>query len=101
MVKRKKQRKIDGIFQKKSIEHMNKPKISESTKKPNVSNNIQVTELALKILAIVLGIIMVIALTLYMMGRMPGRGFWILTILVGIIAFVIIPVIRKKYIEMK
>lgn len=54
---------------------------------------------ALKILAIVLGLILIIALTLYISNRMPAKGFWTLAILLALIAFVVMPVIRKRYVK--
>jgi len=51
----------------------------------------------IKILSIFLSMILVIALTLYVMGRMPARGFWTLAILLAIIAFFVLPMMRKKF----
>ena len=56
-------------------------------------------ELAIKILAGVLGVIMLIALTLYVAGKMPARGFWTLAVILAILAFVVIPVMRKKFVD--
>jgi hypothetical protein len=55
--------------------------------------------LLMKILAVILTVILVIALTLYVLGRMPARGFWVLAGILAIIAFVVMPAMRKKFIE--
>ena len=62
-----------------------------------VSAGMSVPELMLKILAGILAVIMVIALTLYVLGRIPARGFWILAIILAVIAFVIMPSMRRKF----
>lgn len=53
--------------------------------------------LAIKILSVVLVAILVIALTRYIMGKMPARGFWTLAIILGVIAFLVLPWMRKKF----
>lgn len=50
----------------------------------------------LKLLAVFLSVILLIALTLYVLGRMSGRGFFSLAILLAVIAFVVMPVMRKR-----
>jgi hypothetical protein len=55
-----------------------------------------VPELMFKILAIFLSAVLVIALTLYVLGRMPARGFWILAAMLALVAFVILPAMRRK-----
>ena len=56
-----------------------------------------VPALAIKILSVVLAIILVISLTLYVLGRMPARGFWALAVILAIIAFGVLPWMRKKF----
>ncbi|MBW2997254.1 hypothetical protein KY349_02865 [Candidatus Woesearchaeota archaeon] len=68
--------------------------------KKAVSAVMSVPALMMKILAGILAVIMVIALTLYVLGRMPARGFWVLAIILAIIAFVIMPAMRRKFVEM-
>ena len=51
----------------------------------------------MKILAIILSIVMVVALTLYVLGRMPARGFFVLTIILAVVAFIVLPAMRKKF----
>jgi Na+/melibiose symporter-like transporter len=51
----------------------------------------------LKVLAVFLSIILVIALTLYVTGRMPARGFWVLAAILAFIGFVILPWMRRKF----
>lgn len=85
MVKRKKANKMQG-------KTSDRPKVAASKTMP-------VPELAIKILAGILGVIMVIAMTLFALGKMPARGFWTLTILILVLAFVVIPVMRKKFVD--
>jgi hypothetical protein len=56
-----------------------------------------VPALMMKILAVILSIIMVVALTLYVLGRMPARGFFVLTIILAVVAFIVMPAMRKKF----
>ncbi|MBW2964118.1 hypothetical protein KY363_01545 [Candidatus Woesearchaeota archaeon] len=51
----------------------------------------------MKVLAIFLSIILVIALTLYVFGKMPARGFWVLVIILAVIGFGVMPMMRKKF----
>ncbi|MBW2967408.1 hypothetical protein KY362_02890 [Candidatus Woesearchaeota archaeon] len=90
MPKRKSVRKQKA---RQSASDKSRPKTAES------AAAMPVPAVALKVLAIVLGVILIIALTLYVSGRMPGQGFWTLAILLAVIAFVIMPVIRKKYVR--
>jgi len=84
-MKRKKQRKAE---QKK-----------EAPVKRTDTRAMPVPALALKILSVVLSVILVVALTLYVLGRMPARGFFSLAVLLAIIAFFVLPWMRKKYVE--
>ena len=86
MVKRKAARKQEA-------------KTKEMARKAPAVATMPVPALLMKILAIILTIILVIALTLYVLGRMPARGFWILAALLAIIAFVVMPAMRKKFVE--
>ena len=71
----------------------------ESKKMGTAGQNIPVPAIAIKILSGILAVIMIIALTLYVLGRMPARGFWTLAVILGVLAFVIIPSMRKKFVE--
>ena len=53
--------------------------------------------LAIKILAVFLGVLLVVALTLYVLGRIPARGFWSLAILLAVLAFGVLPWMRRKF----
>lgn len=68
-----------------------------TTGKVEDPNMMPVPALAIKILSILLAIILVIALTLYVLGRMPARGFWTLAIILAIAAFGVIPWMRRKF----
>ncbi len=100
MVKRKaaKKKKIDS---KKKISSAKKVPVKKNSanKKPEKQEKLQVPMSAflLQILAVILAGIMIVALTLFVLGKMSGKGFWYLTILLAIIAFVIMPVMRKKF----
>jgi uncharacterized membrane protein len=52
---------------------------------------------AIKVLSVFLVMILVISLTLYVMGRIPSRGFWILAAILAVIAFLVLPWMRKKF----
>ena len=86
MVKRKKLRK----------QEQKKQGMQKTEKKKEVST-MHVPALALKILSVVLSVILVVALTLYVLGRMPARGFFSLAVLLAVIAFFVLPWMRKKY----
>ena len=87
MVKRKKARKMEA-------------KQSKAVPAPGASkSSMPVPAIAIKALSGFLAVLMVIALTLYVLGKMPARGFWTLTIILAILAFVVIPVMRKKFVE--
>lgn len=75
-----------------------KQKAAVHKEKP-VTAMMSVPALMMKILAGILAVIIVIALTLYVIGRMPARGFWVLAIILAIIAFVILPAMRKKFVQ--
>jgi len=85
MAKRKAEKK-----QKEKDEKRNNKKTPDVKKVPLASA-------LLKLLSIFLSIILIIALTLYVLGKMPARGFFILAALLAFIAFVVIPVMRKKF----
>lgn len=51
----------------------------------------------MKLLAIFLSIILVIALTLYVFGKMPARGFWVLVVILAVIGFGVMPWMRKRF----
>jgi hypothetical protein len=90
MVKRKKAKKMldrQGSTAEKS------GKSSETTQ------TMPVPALAIKILSVILSIILVVALTLYVLGRMPARGFFSLAVLLAVIAFFVLPWMRKRYAE--
>ena len=53
--------------------------------------------LMMKVLAVFLSVILVIALTLYVLGRMPARGFWVLIIILAVIGFGVMPAMRKRF----
>jgi membrane protein YdbS with pleckstrin-like domain len=89
-MKRKKQRKL----QSKSLE-----KKVKSAAGARPSKTMPVPELMIKILAVILTIILIIALTLYVLGRMPARGFWTLAVMLAVIAFFIMPAMRRKFVE--
>ncbi|MBN1544155.1 hypothetical protein JW898_01685 [Candidatus Woesearchaeota archaeon] len=81
---------------------LNKRKAAEASKtavRTEGGRSMPVPALLMKILAVVLAAIMLIALTLYVLDRIPARGFWTLTIILAVIAFVIMPVMRKKFLE--
>jgi polyferredoxin len=56
-----------------------------------------VPALAIKILSVILAVILVISLTLYVLGRMPARGFWVLVVILAVIAFGVLPWMRRKF----
>ncbi|MBW2972494.1 hypothetical protein KY359_05650 [Candidatus Woesearchaeota archaeon] len=67
------------------------------TKEPAGSNALPVPAFLLQILAVILAGILIVSLTLYVLGKMPARGFWVLAIILAVIAFVVMPVMRKKF----
>ncbi|MBI5880744.1 hypothetical protein HZB90_01290, partial [archaeon] len=67
--------------------------------KKESTKTMPVPALAIKILSVVLSIILVVALTLYVLGKMPARGFFSLAILLAVIAFFVLPWMRKRYAE--
>jgi uncharacterized membrane protein len=67
--------------------------------KQETKHTMPVPALAIKILSVILSIILVVALTLYVLGKMPARGFFSLAVLLAIIAFFVLPWMRKKYAE--
>ena len=77
----------------KSVRKQQRPKPAPKTQ------SIPVPALALKVLAVILSIILIIALTLYVTGKMASMSFWILAALLAIIGFVVMPAIRKRYVE--
>ena len=89
MAKRKKVRKL----QERQERQESRAGKKEATK------TMPVPALALKILSVVLSVILVVALTLYVLGKMPARGFFSLAVLLAIIAFFVLPWMRKKYAE--
>ncbi len=48
-------------------------------------------------LSVFLSVLLVIALTLYVIGKMPARGFWTFAVLLAVIAFFVLPAMRKKF----
>ncbi len=48
-----------------------------------------------KILSVVLCIILVSAMTLFAMGRISAMTFWILAALTALVAFVVLPWLKK------
>ena len=89
MVKRKKARKSRAAQMKQEFKDIDA-----------VANKaIPVPALAIKILSGILAAIMIAALTLYVLGRMPAKGFWTLAIVLAILAFVVIPAMRKRFVE--
>jgi hypothetical protein len=81
MVKRKKQRKIE----------------QQKTARTAVSQAMPVPLVAIKALSIFLSIIMIVALTLYVLGKIPARGFWVLVVLLAVVAFFVLPAMRKRF----
>jgi hypothetical protein len=81
MVKRKKQRKIE----------------QQKTARTVVSQAMPVPLVAIKALSIFLSIIMIVALTLYVLGKIPARGFWVLVVLLAVVAFFVLPAMRKRF----
>ncbi|HII71579.1 TPA: hypothetical protein HA265_02380 [Candidatus Woesearchaeota archaeon] len=57
--------------------------------------------LLLKILAAILVVILVVALTRYVLGKMPAMDFWVLAALLAFIAFVVMPAMRRKFLGQK
>jgi hypothetical protein len=53
-------------------------------------------ETAVKMLAFIVAAALVIALTLAAMGRITWRLFWMIAIATAIIAYYVIPALRKK-----
>jgi hypothetical protein len=83
MAKRKKIRKQES--------KANKPvKVAKVESKP-------LAGLLINILAIFLAVLLIVALTLYVLKKMPARGFWSLVILLSIVAFGVLPWMRKRY----
>ncbi|NQU78946.1 hypothetical protein HQ545_04210 [Candidatus Woesearchaeota archaeon] len=66
--------------------------------KKQIRQAMPMPELLLKLLAGTLAGIMFIALTLFFAGMIAPRGFWTLSILLAVLAFVVVPVIRKKFV---
>lgn len=95
MVKRKAAKKKKATSKKKNSPAKTSVKKSEKEEKLQVP----MAAFMMQILAVVLAGIMIVALTLYVLGKMPAKGFWYLTILLAIIAFVIMPVMRKKFMK--
>ncbi len=93
MVKRKKARKTEAKT--KAAEFKQEFKEIDAV----ANRSIPVPALAIKILSGILAAIMIAALTLYVIGMMPARGFWTLAIILALLAFVVIPVMRKKFVE--
>jgi uncharacterized membrane protein len=85
-MKRKKQRKAE-----------HKEAVGETSVKKPKTRAIHVPALALKILSVVLSVILLAALTLYVLGKMPARGFFSLAVLLAVIAFFVLPWMKKKY----
>jgi polyferredoxin len=61
------------------------------------TRSMPVPALAIKILSVILAVILVISLTLYVLGRMPARGFWVLVVILAVIAFGVLPWMRRKF----
>ena len=94
MVKRKSAKKMKSV----GTAGGGKPKVAHGkTSKDSASNAMPMPALLMKILAVFLSLILVVALTLYVLGRMPARGFWVLIILLAIIGFVVMPAMRKRF----
>ncbi len=90
MVKRKKAKKQEAKAKKPAAKPANKKK--EDTQLP-------MPAFLLQILAVVLAGILIVALTLYVLGKMPARGFWVLVVILAVIAFGAMPWMRKKFVE--
>jgi hypothetical protein len=85
----------ERFFQQKMVKRKSLRKL-EAIQKKNQANTMPLPSFLLKLLAVFLSVILLIALTLYVLGRMSGRGFFSLAILLAIIAFVVMPFMRKK-----
>ncbi|MFH1063659.1 MAG: hypothetical protein V1729_01110 [Candidatus Woesearchaeota archaeon] len=92
MVKRKKANKQKEAKSKKAAVHKVLTPQEEDKRL-----EMPVPALLMKLLAGILAAIMVAALTMYVLGSIKARGFWSLTILVAIIAFFVLPAMRKRF----
>lgn len=91
MVKRKKSRKES---KKKTEADRQFREIDREARK-----KMPVPEFAIKVLSGILAAITVAALTLYVLDAIPARGFWTLAIILAILAFVVVPMMRKRFVE--
>jgi hypothetical protein len=86
-------------MKRKSAKKLSKREAARANKaaeKPATATT-QLPAFLMKALAAILSVIMIIALTLYVLGRMPARGFFVLTILLAVVAFIVLPAMRKKF----
>jgi len=97
MVKRKTAKKRKAVSKKKSSPSKSAKPAVAAGKKDTEKLDLPMPAFLLQILAVVLAGILIVALTLYVLGKMPARGFWILAVILAVIAFVIMPVMRKKF----
>ena len=82
---------------KRKAEKKQKQKDKKITSRQDEKQKVPLASAAIKLLSIFLSLILIVALTLYVIGKMPARGFFILAAILAILAFVIIPVMRKKF----
>ncbi len=97
MVKRKKANKQKEADKRKAVASKKKDKRVLTPQEEEKNLEMPVPALLMKLLAGLLTAIMIAALTLYVLGSMKARGFWSLTILISIIAFFVMPMMRKKF----
>lgn len=70
-----------------------------SNKQERIYQKISVPALAIRVLSGILAAILVAGLTLYVLDKMPARGFWTLAVIVAILAFGVIPWMRRRFTE--
>ena len=85
------------MAKRKAIRKQQTKRTAHAARPAAQSRSMPVPAFAIKILSIILAVILIISLTLYVLGRMPARGFWTLAIILAIIAFGALPWMRRKY----